>query len=53
MDSFDEETKWLVQMYAPEMLKNYGGVGLVEKKYLPVGVMAMVKEKRVRWQMVL
>lgn len=53
VDSFDEETKWLVQMYAPEMLKNYGGVGLVEKKYLPVGVMAMVKEKRVRWQMVL
>ncbi|OJJ07536.1 hypothetical protein ASPVEDRAFT_142329 [Aspergillus versicolor CBS 583.65] len=53
VDDFDEETKWLVQMYAPEVLKNYGGVDLVEKKYLPVGVMAMVKEKRVRWQMVL
>lgn len=53
VDDFDEETKWLVQMYAPEVLKKYGGVDLVEKKYLPVGVMAMVKEKRVRWQMVL
>lgn len=53
VSDFDEETKWLVQMYAPDVLKNYGGVGLVQKKYLPVGVMAMVKEKRVRWQMVL
>jgi hypothetical protein len=37
----------------PEVLKNYGGVSLVDKKYLPVGVIAMVKEKRAKMQMVL
>ncbi|KAL2867663.1 uncharacterized protein BJX67DRAFT_75870 [Aspergillus lucknowensis] len=49
----DEEQAWVLEMYAPEVLKIYGGVRLVDKKYLPVGVMAMVKEKRVKWQMVL
>ncbi|KAL2816514.1 hypothetical protein BJX63DRAFT_387564 [Aspergillus granulosus] len=52
-NSLDDEQRWVLQMYAPEVLKNYGGVSLVDKKYLPVGVMAMVKEKRVKWQMVL
>ncbi|KAL3458303.1 hypothetical protein BJX64DRAFT_226729 [Aspergillus heterothallicus] len=52
-NSLDDEQRWILQMYAPEVLKNYGGVSLVDKKYLPVGVMAMVKEKRVKWQMVL
>ncbi|KAL4785013.1 hypothetical protein BJX76DRAFT_325774 [Aspergillus varians] len=51
--SFDNETTWQLQIYAPEVLRKYGGVSLVDKKYLPVGVMAMVKEKRVKWQMVL
>ncbi|KAI9367344.1 hypothetical protein BJX61DRAFT_547574 [Aspergillus egyptiacus] len=49
----DDETRWILQMYAAEMLRDFGGVALVDKKYLPVGVMAMVKEKRVKWQMVL
>ncbi|KAL4916448.1 hypothetical protein BDW62DRAFT_212003 [Aspergillus aurantiobrunneus] len=53
MYNYDEEQKWILQMYAPEVLRNYGGIRLVDKKYLPVGVMAMVKEKRVKWQMVL
>ncbi|KAL2825725.1 hypothetical protein BDW59DRAFT_69621 [Aspergillus cavernicola] len=50
---FDDEKNWIAQMYAPEVLRDYGGVCLVDKKYLPMGVMAMVKEKRVKWQMVL
>jgi hypothetical protein len=53
INSLDDEERWIVHMYAPEVLKTYGGVSLVDKKYLPVGVMAMVKEKRVKWQMVL
>ncbi|KAL4905539.1 hypothetical protein BDW74DRAFT_17810 [Aspergillus multicolor] len=51
--ALDQETRWIVQMYAPEVLRDYGGVALVDRKYLPVGVMAMVKERRVKWQMVL
>ncbi|KAL4862683.1 hypothetical protein BDV12DRAFT_190240 [Aspergillus spectabilis] len=51
--SFDKETQWVLHMYAPEVLKRYGGLSLVDRKYLPVGLMAMVKERRVKWQMVL
>ncbi|KAL3428618.1 hypothetical protein BDV09DRAFT_75225 [Aspergillus tetrazonus] len=49
----DQEKRWVLQMHAPEVLRDYGGMALVDKKYLPVGVMAMVKERRVKWQMVL
>ncbi|KKK24022.1 hypothetical protein AOCH_002786 [Aspergillus ochraceoroseus] len=51
--NWDAEEKWILNLYAPDVLKNYGGMSLVDKKYLPVGVMAMVKERRVKWQMVL
>ncbi|KAL5342165.1 hypothetical protein BJX70DRAFT_337699 [Aspergillus crustosus] len=51
--SFDKETQWILHMYAPEVLKRYGGLSLVDRKYLPMGLMAMVKERRVKWQMVL
>ncbi|KAL4966891.1 uncharacterized protein BDV14DRAFT_170351 [Aspergillus stella-maris] len=52
-NAMDTERRYIVQMYAPEVLKKYGGVSLVDKKYLPIGVMAMIKERRVKWQMVL
>ncbi|KAL4804685.1 hypothetical protein BDV18DRAFT_166016 [Aspergillus unguis] len=51
--NLDDEKRWILQMYGEEVLKDYGGVALVDRKYLPVGVMAMVKERRVKWQMVL
>lgn len=49
----DDEKRWILQMYGNEVVRDYGGVSLVDRKYLPVGVMAMVKERRVKWQMVL
>ncbi|KAL4998963.1 hypothetical protein BDV10DRAFT_184855 [Aspergillus recurvatus] len=49
----NQEKRWILQLHAAEVLRNYGGVALVDKKYLPVGVMAMVKEKRIKRQMVL
>ena len=52
-NAMDTERRYIVQMYAPEVLKKYGGVSLVDKKYLPIGVMAMIKERRIKWQMVL
>jgi hypothetical protein len=49
----DLETKWLLNLYADELLANFGGFDLVDKKFLPVGVLNMVKGKKVKWQMVL
>ncbi|RHZ66727.1 uncharacterized protein CDV56_105863 [Aspergillus thermomutatus] len=49
----DNELKWLLQLYAEEPLRRLGGLSLVDKRFLPVGVLAMVKGKRVTWQMAL
>lgn len=46
-------TKWVLQMYAEEMFERCGGLSLVEKRYLPTGVLAMMRGKKVTWQMVL
>ncbi|KAF9890341.1 hypothetical protein FE257_006007 [Aspergillus nanangensis] len=49
----DQEKRWILQMYRSEMEAKYGSMSLVDKRYLPVGVMQMVKDKKVKWQMVL
>ncbi|KAK1991365.1 hypothetical protein LX36DRAFT_735741 [Colletotrichum falcatum] len=47
------ETKWVVQMYHEEAKKRCGGLRLVEERFLPLGVIAMMRKKAVRWGLVL
>ncbi|KAJ5756079.1 reverse transcriptase [Penicillium manginii] len=47
------ETKWILGLYAEELMRDFGGLNLVDKQYLPMGVLDMIKGKKVRWQMVL
>ncbi|CAI7612276.1 unnamed protein product [Penicillium pancosmium] len=47
------ETKWILGLYAEELMRYFGGLNLVDKQYLPMGVLDMIKDKKVRWQMVL
>ncbi|KAK4165095.1 hypothetical protein QBC43DRAFT_42464 [Cladorrhinum sp. PSN259] len=49
----DAQQKWFLQLYADELLEEFGGLNLVDKQFLPVGVLAMMKGKKVRWNMVL
>ncbi|GLI80254.1 hypothetical protein PoHVEF18_008607 [Penicillium ochrochloron] len=49
----DAEGKWILYMYAEDLLTKFGGLNLVDKQYLPTRVLDMVKENKVRWQMVL
>lgn len=49
----DSEKKWFLQLYAKELLEDFGGLSLVDKQFLPVGVLAMVRGKKVSWNMVL
>ena len=51
--TLDAEKKWFLQLYSEELLAEFGGLGLVDKQFLPVGVLAMMKGKKVTWQMVL
>jgi hypothetical protein len=49
----DSEKKWFLQLYANELLEDFGGLSLVDKQFLPVGVLAMMRGKKVSWNMVL
>jgi hypothetical protein len=49
----DPEKKWFLQLYAKELLEDFGGLSLVDKQFLPVGVLAMLRGKKVSWNMIL
>ncbi|KAK4101342.1 hypothetical protein N658DRAFT_506941 [Parathielavia hyrcaniae] len=49
----DLEKKWFLQLYATELLEDFGGLNLVDKQFLPVGVLTMMRGKKVNWNMVL
>jgi len=52
-DVTDAGTAWLVHLYAPDLLQRFGGLNIVDKGLLPLGVMQMLRSKKVTWQEVL
>ena len=44
---------WTVQFFEDELMERLGGVEVVDRRLLPVGVLKALKEKKVTWQMVL
>jgi hypothetical protein len=51
--SLDSERKWIIQLYSADLFKRFGGLDIVDKGLLPLGVMTMLRNKNVTWQMVL
>lgn len=51
--SLDLDQKWLLQLCSPELLWLFGGMNIVDKGFLPLGVMTMLRSKKVTWQEVL
>jgi hypothetical protein len=49
----DSEQKWFLQLYAKELQEDFGGLSLVDKQFLPVGVLTMMRGKKVSWNMIL
>ncbi|KAK2042812.1 hypothetical protein LZ31DRAFT_469603 [Colletotrichum somersetense] len=47
------ETSWVVQMYHKEAMARYGDLRLIEERFLPLGVIVMMRKKAVRWGLVL
>lgn len=41
---------WILQLYGSEIIKNYGGLALAEKIFLPIGFASMLGSEKVRWQ---
>ena len=49
----DSEKKWIVQLHSVELFQQCGGLTLVDKSLLPLGVLTVLKNRKVAWQMVL
>ena len=47
------EMEWLLQFYERELLEKCGGMSIVEKNLLPLGILTILRKKKVAWQMVL
>ncbi|KAK1148124.1 hypothetical protein N8T08_010763 [Aspergillus melleus] len=47
------EVKWVLHLHASELMGRFGGLNLVDRRFLPVGVLTMIKERKVKWQTVL
>ena len=50
---FDSDDRWLLQLCSPELLHIFGGLNIVDRGLLPLGVMTMLRSKKVTWQEVL
>lgn len=46
-------TTWPLHLYASDLLQRFGGLNIVDKGLLPLGVMQMLRSKKVTWQEVL
>ncbi|KAI0856322.1 hypothetical protein F4860DRAFT_506817 [Xylaria cubensis] len=46
------QIQWVLQLYQDELKERWGGSRLVDEKYLPLGLLAMMRRKAVRWTMV-
>jgi hypothetical protein len=42
--------KWVTMLYGPEVLDRFGGLNIVDPGMLPMGMVRLFREKRVKWQ---
>ena len=52
-DTESKDVQWLLQMFSQELREKYGGMRMIEEQYLPLGVLAMLRKRAVRWGMIL
>ncbi|KAI0970046.1 hypothetical protein F4678DRAFT_145905 [Xylaria arbuscula] len=46
----DPYWRWVAQLYGPEAIRCFGGLNMVEPGLLPMGMVSVFREKRVKWQ---
>ncbi|KAI0541279.1 hypothetical protein GGR58DRAFT_457583 [Xylaria digitata] len=49
-DTMDPYFRWVAQLYGPEAIKRFGGLNIVEPGLLPMGMVSIFRDKRVKWQ---
>lgn len=46
----DASWRWITAMYGPEIVERFGGLNIVDPGLLPMGMVGLLREKRVTWQ---
>lgn len=46
----DAYWKWVAQMYGPDMVQRFGGLNVVDLGLLPIGMVSMLRNKRMSWK---
>ncbi|KAI0541351.1 hypothetical protein GGR58DRAFT_510945 [Xylaria digitata] len=47
------QIEWVLELYQDELKESWGGSRLIDQKYLPLGLLTMMRRKAVQWTMVL
>lgn len=42
--------RWVVQLFCKDMIARFGGLNVVDKGLLPMGLMGMLRQSRFKWQ---
>lgn len=42
--------KWVAELYGPEVIDRFGGMNIVEPGLLPMGMVSIFRDQRVKWQ---
>jgi len=46
----DGYTRWVAQLYGPDMVERFGGLKIVDAGLLPIGMINLFRSGRVKWQ---
>lgn len=46
----DASWRWITAMYGPEIIERFGELNIVDPGLLPMGMVGLLREKRVTWQ---
>ena len=42
--------KWVAQLYAADIIRDFGSMSMGEKRLLPIGLASMLRDEKIRWQ---
>ena len=48
--AMDAYWKWMAQLYGPDMVERFDGLSIVDPSLLPIGMVGLFRDRRVRWQ---
>ena len=52
-EQLSAEAKWMIMYHSEELFREFGGLSMVDRTLLPLGVLKAMQSRKVTWQMVL